>query len=193
MSVGNEDIGIDKNGVLENCRKNLDRNRAVATGIGVFVAIIQKEEKNVLLILLRKRQEKWSLYGQDLSQKWELIGGGIELNDFSTQVTTQGTDYTAPIWKGLKRELYEEGGLNLSKLPEKLIMGPAWMSKNGIIDVAFVVPISWEYIEETPEFKKKLAEGELGFFSQEEIEKLDVVSSRMRFLIKTGFSLYSII
>ncbi|MBU0546778.1 hypothetical protein KKA72_01125 [Patescibacteria group bacterium] len=68
--------------ILENCRKNLKRRRAVATGIGVFAAVMQEGK-----ILLRLRKEQGSLYGKDLSGSWELPGGGVELNDFKK--TTQ--------------------------------------------------------------------------------------------------------
>jgi len=48
-----------KERILAECRKNLERGRAVATGIGLFVAMVNEEKK----VLLRRRLEKDSLLG----------------------------------------------------------------------------------------------------------------------------------
>ena len=152
------EIEIEK--VLGKCRENLEKGRAVATGIGVFAALI-KDGK----ILLRVRREKGSLYNQDLSGKWELVGGGVEVDDFEEA-------YWSAVVNTLKRELAEEAGLAINSLSSLTPMLPAWslrssIEKYNLIDLAFVMPIPWKSIFETEDFTKKLAAGELRFFRVE--------------------------
>ena len=103
----NEQINL----ILAECKKNLDRGRAVATGIGVFAAFIKMGEKadgfsSASQILLRRRLEKDSFLGQDLSGKWEMTGGGVELAHF-------GEPYQVAILETLLQEL-EEAGLKMA-------------------------------------------------------------------------------
>jgi 8-oxo-dGTP pyrophosphatase MutT (NUDIX family) len=165
--------------ILENCQKNLSRGRAVATGIGIFAAVFDVSDRNVLL---RNRAESDSLYGKDLSGKWELIGGGVELDDFTA-------DYTEVVFNCLKRELAEEAGLDLIKLPNPVAMIPAWLSKNGLIDLAFVIPLYFngEEIQAGPDHFNMWEEGQVRFFPRE-LEGLEIVSPRMRFMIGQAFS-----
>jgi len=163
---------------------NLDRGRAVATGIGVFAAFIKMEEKiegfpRRLQVLLRRRLEKDSLYGQDLSGKWEMTGGGVELEHF-------GEPYQVAILAALLQELQEEAGLKMAAaLPQFSFLIPAWLfnQERGILDLAFVMPIPWRYATETAEFKQKLDTGEVRFFYPEELGKITIVSPRTRYLI----------
>jgi len=167
-------IEIEK--VAGKCKENLDKGRAVATGIGVFAALM-KDGK----ILLRVRQEKGSSYNQDLSGKWELVGGGVEVNDFEEA-------YWSAVFHTLKRELAEEAGLAINSLSTLTPMLPAWLCKNNLIDLAFVMPIPWKSVWETDDFTKKLVVGELKFFGAEEIEKIEFVSPRMKFLAERALA-----
>ena len=182
---------MDVEDVLKNCRKNLERGRAVATGIGVFAAVFEQEcLSNRFVysfpykIFLRKRIEKGSLYNKDLSGSWELPGGGVEVVDFGDDPA----DYMKAVFNVLRRELMEEGGLELTKLDSPLLMLPAWLPKGNLIDLAFIILIRRGFVRETPIFQEKLSQGLIGFFNQEEINALNIVSPRMKFLISQGIS-----
>jgi len=172
--VGGIEMNTEK--IIENCKKNLGRGRAVATGIGVF-AHIAKDRKT----LMRFRTERGSITGRDLSGNWELPGGGIELRDFD------GQNYQSAILNALKRELEEETGLELVYSPDPFLLLPAWLGKNDLIDLAFTAYLSWTNVKETPEFRDLLAEGKIGFFPVEEIENLNITSPRMKFLTYTAY------
>ena len=151
---------IDVEEVLRNCRKNLDKGRAVATGIGVFAAIFEQKSLPDRIaftfpykIFLRKRIEKESLYNKDLSGNWELPGGGVEIGDFGDDPT----DYMKAVFNTLQRELMEEGGLELTKMESPLLMLPAWLLKGNLIDLAFIVLIPRGFVRETPRFQEKLS------------------------------------
>ena len=177
--------------ILAECERNLKKGRAVATGIGVFAVVISEVGP-----LLRRRLEKDSLYGQDLSGKWEMIGGGVEISHFQVKPA----DYQQVIFECLKEELREEAGLKLLRLPrlgsQPLALIPAWLwrpytdKESGeeriTIDLAFSVPLRWQggFLEETSEFKKKLQRGELMFIPVKELPNIDIVSPRTRFLIE---------
>ena len=135
-------------------------------------------------IFLRKRIEKESLYNKDLSGNWELPGGGVEIGDFGDDPT----DYMKAVFNTLQRELMEEGGLELTKMESPLLMLPAWLLKGNLIDLAFIVLIPRGFVRETPRFQEKLSQGLIGFFNQEEINALNIVSPRMKFLISKGIS-----
>ncbi len=166
---------LDKERVLENVKKNLKRNRSVATGIGIFGAIY--DEEKILLII---RKEKGSIiYGQDLRGRWEMPGGGLEFADLTE-------DYQSQILNCLKRELKEEAGIELLNLKE-IIMLPAWLSKKGLIDLAFVVPISSEFVKETEKFRKLYNSSEVAYFSIKEVEDIEITSNRMKFMISETF------
>ena len=170
--------------ILIECKKNLERGRAVATGIGVF-AVFFKKEAFVVEVLLRRRQEKGSIYGQDLSGKWEMTGGGVELQHF--EGSSEGLlaeRYQKVVATTLAQELEEEAGIVFSTLPEFFYMIPAWLFKENIIDLAFVIPIPWLNIREKPEFRQKMEKGEIRFFSQDELKRIEIVSPRTRFLIE---------
>lgn len=170
--------------ILVQTAENLGRGRATATGIGVFAAFIKMEEKiegfpRRSQVLLRRRLEQDSLYGQDLSGKWEMTGGGVELDHF-------GEPYQVAIVAALLQELQEEAGLKMAAaLPRHFFLIPAWIynSVRGVLDLAFVVPIPWRYATETDEFRQKLESGEVRFFYSEELGKIEIVSPRTRNLI----------
>ncbi len=168
---------IDREGILENCRKRLEKDGAVATGIGIFGAVIIDGK-----ILLRKRVEKKSLYNKDLSGKWELPGGGVELLDFPSDPS----DYQKVIATLMTRELNEETGLDLEAFNPVLL--PAWLFKGEIIDLAFVLPIV--KISGTTRSKKMLRNKEIAWFSTNQLDKVDIVSPRMRFLIQQAINWY---
>jgi 8-oxo-dGTP pyrophosphatase MutT (NUDIX family) len=167
---------INPSEVLKNCQKNLDRNRAVATGIGVFARIINSERK----VLLRRRKEKDSLFNEDLSGKWELPGGGVEISDFSE-------DYRAAIPSTLERELMEEVGLELLSDCLEVILRPAWLGKDGQIDLAFVIDVPEGIVMETSAFKEMIANNEIRWFTWQEAQEIEFISQRMKFMTLSFF------
>jgi 8-oxo-dGTP pyrophosphatase MutT (NUDIX family) len=166
---------MDTDKILKNCEKNLGEGRAVATGIEVFAHITIGGE-----ILVRKRTEQGSITGQDLSGKWELIGGAVRLEDFDES-------YQSAIFKTLKRRLMEEAGLELVSLPDPILVLPAWHGKDGLIDMAFTVYISWEAVKETPKFDALLDEGKIRLVLASDIKNLKIISPRMEFMIKMAY------
>lgn len=160
---------------LINCRKNLRKGRAIATGIGIFVAAIVDGK-----ILLRKRVEQDSLYQKNLSGKWELPGGGLELLDFPQDPS----DYQKAVLNCLAREMKEETGFNLADLNPALL--PAWLSKEGLIDLAFVSSVV--KISETARSKEMLRNNEIAWFDTDRINKVDITSPRMKFLIQQAIN-----
>jgi 8-oxo-dGTP pyrophosphatase MutT (NUDIX family) len=175
---------LDTDKVLENVRKALGEGKAIATGIGVFGAIF-KENK----ILLRRRLEKESLiYKEDLSGKWELPGGGVELTDF-------GEDYQSVVRNVLHREVKEETGLEIDVDKILIVLLPAVLKRNSIeklnlIDWAFVVPIDYEAVKTTKECEKKIEDGEIRWISISEINQIEIVSERMKYLINSAVHYY---
>ena len=73
--------------ILENCQKNLSRGRAVATGIGIFTAVFDASDRNVLL---RNRAESDSLYGKDLSGKMGVNRRGRRTGRFYRRLHRSG-------------------------------------------------------------------------------------------------------
>lgn len=191
MYIKNE-MAKEKEQILAECKKTLDRNGAVATGIGVFTVVISE-----IGPLLRRRIEKESLYGQDLSGKWEMTGGGAELSHFTVKLGPENlSNYQKSIFACLSQELEEEAGLKLIRLPQPLTLIPAWLwrsyedkeskERRITIDLAFSVPLIWSegYLEETPEFKEKFKRGELKFVPVKKLPEIEIVSPRTRFLIE---------
>jgi 8-oxo-dGTP pyrophosphatase MutT (NUDIX family) len=172
--------------IIGNVEKALKEERGVATGIGIFGAIFEKNK-----ILLRRRVEKESLiYRQDLSGKWELVGGGVELSDF-------GEEYQSVIKNTLVREVKEEAGLEIDVEKVPIVLLPAVLKrssiqKQGLIDWAFVVPIDYGVTRETEEYKRKLETGEICWFAVDEIDTVEIVSERMKYLIKLAIDYRSL-
>lgn len=188
------------NQTLESCRKNLERGRSVATGIGVFAFVCLEGREDE--VLLRNRTEKGSLHGENLSGKWELPGGGVELIDYVNPIGPDGSlAYQWPFVNTLKRELMEEAGLVLVWNGGAITMLPASHKKDGIIDHAFTVDVPMSdrsdplnkstYIpldvDATDRFEELLELEHLRFFLAEEIDGLDIISPRMRFMIESSF------
>ena len=135
--------------ILAEAEANLGRGRAVATGIGVFLVVVNEKGDP----LLRRRLEKDSLYGQDLSGKWEMTGGGMELSHFEQADSQEPavSRYQRPALQALAQELEEEAGLKLDDnewFP--LVMVPAFLCRKyerdgnprTTIDLAFSTPSS---------------------------------------------------
>ena len=171
----------------------------MATGIGIF-GLVFKEEGGTVKALLRRRLERDSLYQQDLSGRWELVGGGMELVHF--QEVPRG-EYQEAIWRTLRQELMEEAGLELLYGLNPLALFPAFLQRGYTdrgesheerltIDLAFVTPLAWAGVKETDEFQRKMERGELHFFSKEELNTIEIVSPRTKFLIERGFDAYSL-
>jgi 8-oxo-dGTP pyrophosphatase MutT (NUDIX family) len=162
--------------IINKANENIKKGVAIATGIGVFAAISDKKR-----ILLRRRAEKESfIYSKDLSGKWELPGGGMELRDF-------GEEYQSSFKNTLQREIKEETGLEILESPE-IVLLPAVLKRSSIeklslIDFAFVIPVPHALGSETNEYREKLTKGEIQWISLEDIEKIQIVSERMKYLI----------
>ena len=175
--------------ILVECQETLKRGRAVATGIGVFTVVINKAGNP----LLRKRIETDSLFQEDLSGKWELIGGGVEIAHFMAEI---GPEEQRAIFACLAQKLMEEAGLKLIRLPQPLMVVPDWIlapypdkkilnQERIVIDLAFATPIVLreKYLEKTKEFDEKFKRRELMFVPQSELSKIDMVDQRTRNLI----------
>lgn len=180
----------DKDKILFECQETLKKERAVATGIGMFAVVINKAGNP----LLRKRLETDSLFQEDLSGKWELIGGGVEIPHFMAK--TGPRDQRA-IFNCLKQELMEEAGLKLVSLPRPLMVVHDWIyssyqdkkvinQERIVIDLAFATPIVLreKYLEKTKEFGEKFKKGELRFVPRSELSKVDMVDQRSRTLVE---------
>jgi hypothetical protein len=169
--------------VLENCQKSLEKGNACATGIGIFAAVLFEGK-----ILLRKRTDKNSMFGADLSSKYELVGGAVGVDELNCQA--QGCEYQGMVIDTLGRNLNLKAGLDYQFSPQEgmqLVLLPAFLAKSDMIDLAFVCPIPFSDIKETEEFKSAIRDGSLGFFSREEVSKIEVISKRMLFMIEEAF------
>jgi 8-oxo-dGTP pyrophosphatase MutT (NUDIX family) len=168
--------------IEEKVKEALRRGRAVATGIGIFAAIFKENS-----ILLRRRVEKESLiYEKDLSGKWELPGGGVELADF-------GEDYQSVVKNTLVREVKEETGLEIDVEKVSIVLLPAVLKRSSIeklslIDWAFAVPIDAKVTKVTEEYKRKLEKGEIRWVPISEIDRIEIVSERMKYLIDSAIN-----
>jgi 8-oxo-dGTP pyrophosphatase MutT (NUDIX family) len=181
----------DKQHIVKEAKMNLDRGRAIATGIGVFPVVFNSDGD----VLLRRRTERDSLYGDDLSGRWELIGGGADLADFvgCTEQEDSFQRYQGAIFACAAHELEEEAGLQLVRLPHPLVLVPAWLwrayDRDGedriSIDTAYAfrLPFDPQYVRETNAFTRKSERGELVFVPQNNLDDIEIVSPRMRFLI----------
>ncbi|BFT94881.1 MAG: hypothetical protein MNSN_10000 [Minisyncoccus archaeiphilus] len=169
-------------GIMETAENNLARGRAIGTGIGMFPGIFKGNK-----ILLRQRVEKGSIINKDLSGKWELPGGGVDIKDFLS-ITPR---YTGPAIKAIDRELREEVCLGYNSLG--IVMIPAWIKNDNLIDLAFVIPTDYEDTipcsggEYFDTFEEGLEKGLIRFVSEEEAMDLDILSERMRFMITEAF------
>jgi 8-oxo-dGTP pyrophosphatase MutT (NUDIX family) len=168
--------------IINKANENIKKGVVIATGIGVFAAISDGTN-----ILLRRRVEKESpIYPKDLSGKWELPGGAMELNDL-------GEEYSSSFRNTLIREVEEETGLKIADVP-KIVLLPAVLKRSsieklGLIDFAFVVPILYPisytmYVKyNTPEYEAKLKKGEIRWIPIKKIDKVEIVSERMKYLL----------
>ena len=171
--------------IEEKVKEALLKGRAIATGVGIFAAICEKNG-----ILLRRRVEEESLLKKDLSGKWELPGGTVELNDF-------GEEYQSAVKNALAREVREETELEIEIKDLPLVLLPAILKKSsieklGLIDWAFVVPIDAQrFTKATEKYGEKLRETrEIDWVLFEKIKEIDVVSERMRYLINIAIDYY---
>ncbi|HUW71593.1 MAG TPA: hypothetical protein VMV66_00130 [Candidatus Humimicrobiaceae bacterium] len=191
----------DKEKILAECQGTLAKDRAVGTGIGVFGQVIKDGNP-----LLRRRLEKDSLYQQDLSGKWEMTGGGAEIQHFASVASAEELvkKYQGSIFNTIAQELREESGLELLDLPGPLLMAPAWLwrpytdketkEERITIDLAFSIPIPWSTaIQETQVFREKLEKGEVMFVPRDKLSEIEIVGPRMRFLIEQALRLYDIL
>ncbi len=87
----------------------------------------------------------------------------------------------------LRRELREKTGLFLPELPE-LKMCPAWLFKEPLIDLAFVVPVKVDWVVERDKYRELKKKNQIRFFTREEVASVNITSPRMRFLIESAFS-----
>jgi len=168
--------------LLVEARKNLVRGRTIATSVGAFAAIVRISGVS-RQVLLRRRKEKDSIiYNKDLSGKWELIGGGVNVDDF---VPGQN-GYLGTITATIRREAREEAGLNLYCWNFDGTAYKAMLAKSderqSLFDDAFSILIRWRDDFETSEFDSMIRNGELRFVPIESLSEIEIISPRMRFL-----------
>jgi len=189
---------MDIDTVVAEARANLERGRAAATGIGLFLVVIDDDGNP----LLRRRLEEDSLYGQDLRGKWEMTGGGMELSHFADAASQEPaiSRYVRPILETLAQELEEEAGLKLTgSFP--LLMAPAFLYREyeregdprTTIDLAFSTPISLEAFEQTGMFHELMEKGGLMFVPRDKLGEIEIVSPRTRFLIEQALKVWDLI
>ena len=185
---------MNKDKILAEVQMNLGRGRAVGTGIGLFILVIDEHGN----LLLRRRLEKGSLFGDDLSGKCEMIGVGMDISHFA-QAETQEPDvsrYHRPILETLIQEMDEEAGLNLVG-NFSLIMAPAFFSREyeykgeerQAIDLAFSIPVPFSALEKTDKFTELMEKGELKFVPRGRLSEIEIVAPRIRFLIKQALQI----
>ena len=183
---------------VAEARANLVRGRAAATGIGLFLVVIDDDGNP----LLRRRLEEDSLYGQDLRGKWEMTGGGMDLSHFEDAAAQEPavSRYHLPILKTLAQELEEEAGLMLTgSFP--LLMAPAFLYREyeregeprTTIDLAFSTPISLAAFEQTEMFHELMEKGGLMFVPRDKLNEIEIVSSRTRFLVEQALRVWDLI
>lgn len=188
--------------ILAEARANLDQGRAIATGIGVFLVVVDEKGDP----LLRRRLEKDSLYGQDLSGKWEMTGGGMEVEHFrfNNSIEPPGARYQLSILMAFIQELEEEAGLtpkvsDMGKFP--VVMAPAFLYREyeregnprTTIDLAFSIPAPIAAFEKTEKFQELLEAGELMFVPRDKLSEIEIVSPRTRFLIEQALKTWDLI
>jgi 8-oxo-dGTP pyrophosphatase MutT (NUDIX family) len=178
---------LDVEKIEEKVKEALKEGKAVAIRIGIFGAILMRDGK----ILLRRREEKGSIAGADLSGKWELPGGTIELSDL-------GEDYQGAIKSALKREIKEETGLeiDMDSIPIVVLL-PAVLKKSSIekrnlIDWAFVVPISAGSVRATSKYFELEKNKEIAWIEFEGVKKIEIVGERMKYLVNIAINYYLI-
>jgi len=160
--------------VIKKCRDNLKRGRAVATGIGVFGRVIEDGK-----MLLRRRTEKDSLFGEDLSGRFELIGGGVEVCDFKE-------GYQSAAKNTLVREFDEEAGMILDAEDLDIILRIAWLGKDNAYDLAFSINIPRNMVHQTCRHKRLLSGGHLVWVPFNKLDQIEFVSKRMKELATQG-------
>ena len=188
--------------ILAECNRSLERGRAVATSMGLFALVVNREGKP----LLRRRVEKDSLFQEDFSGKWELTGGGVEIPHFAAEAVPDAlSDYQSVVFACLKQKLMEEAGLELISLPHFSVLVYAWLWKSYpdkkafnregvVIDLAFATPIPFmsKYLNKTDKFKNKFKKRELMFVPRQELSVIQIVSERTRFLIEKTLEFFDV-
>jgi 8-oxo-dGTP pyrophosphatase MutT (NUDIX family) len=113
-------------------------------------------------------------------------GGGVELSDF-------GEEYQSVIKNTLVREVKEEAGLKIDVEKVPIVLLPAVLKRSsieklGLIDWAFVVPIDAKLTKVTEEYKRKLEKGEICWVPINEIDRIEIVSERMKYLVDSAIN-----
>lgn len=190
---------LTKARILSEAVANLDRGRAIATGIGVFLVVVDEKGDP----LLRRRLEKDSLYGQDLSGKWEMTGGGMELAHFlDIRQEPDISPYQLPILRALSQELEEEAGLLLTRNPFAVLAMVSTClyrvyEREGdprtTIDLALSIPVPFSAFEQTETFRELMTRGGLMFVPRDKLSEIEIVSPRTRFLIEGALKINNLI
>lgn len=175
--IGYLSVPTRNESIIKKCWENLKSGKAVATGIGIFLRIRKGSQ-----FLVSARDTKESITGKDLSGLFQLIGAGMTLSDFD-----HSDDYQQPIISTAERALKERAKLKLKKrdFPLKLVPASAVIKEGDVenqIDLAFVIDLPMEFIEETPEFQELLKKGNLQWVSYAELQEIKFIGPRMKFL-----------
>jgi len=179
-------MDINKENLLAEAKRRIDYGGVIATGIGAFAIIIRSvcEPEMTTEILLRRRTEKESIiHDKDLSGKWELPGGGMKQDD----LVPGGDGYFGSIARTLWREVREETGLDLLEWKLSGAIFPAMLAreegKQSLIDFALAVRINWKNDFATKDYQSRLQRGEIKWVKVGDLDKIKIVSPRMKFLI----------
>ncbi|MDD4409216.1 MAG: hypothetical protein PHW52_01010 [Candidatus Pacebacteria bacterium] len=171
-----------KRKVLDNVGKSFDKGVMITTGKSIYAAVFRNGK-----ILLRFRKETGSLMNEDLSHKWELVGGVIGLDELGE--LREGSAYQVPYIDALGRHLFDKAGLQLDfNLNDgmQIVVIPALYAKNDLIDEAMVCPLNWSDVRVNG-FEDLEGSNNVGFFDFDEVQTLDIVSNRMKFMIEQAF------
>jgi 8-oxo-dGTP pyrophosphatase MutT (NUDIX family) len=94
------------------------------------------------------------------------------------------------------REVKEETGIEIDIEKINIVLLPAVLKKSSVeklslIDWAFVIPIDAKLTKATEEYGRKLRESkEIDWVPLGELERMDIVSERMRYLINIAIDYY---
>ncbi|MDD4531509.1 MAG: hypothetical protein PHH21_02250 [Candidatus Pacebacteria bacterium] len=169
-----------KNGLIaKKCKENLDKGKAVLTGIGIIVRI-----RNGGKFLVTVRESKESITGKDLSGLVQLITSAMLASDFTLSVKG---DFQGPLRLAITRGLRNFGmSLRHDVSLNHLIPAFSLIEEKGVqnqIDGAFVVDIPFESIETGKLFDQLIENGTLKWVNLGEIrEELEFIGPRMKFL-----------
>ncbi|GIU72445.1 MAG: hypothetical protein KatS3mg003_1924 [Candidatus Nitrosocaldaceae archaeon] len=161
------------NRIEEYLVSNIREGKCAVT-LGVFCRIIDKQDK----VLLRLRKEKSSIINKDLSCKYELIGGGLKIEDISE-------DYHHALVTRLEKEIRAEAGINvtLDKIIWVAFLTTRKTLQKGIIDLALMTDIDFTICEITKIYEEMIDDKSLVWVDRNKIN-VPIIGKRMEEMIR---------